>query len=405
MSTRSEVVSLRWRWLATAVFALLLLGGGYILLNPVWPYANRWLGLATAVTLYQLAWLWHNLDQNRQTESGRLLPTFGLGNAISIGRGLLLGLLAGFLFSPRPAGSLAWLPALLYTVAALADLVDGYAARRTNTTTKLGARLDITLDGQGMLIVIGLAVWYGLLPGWYLLLGLARYAWLAAIRLRERWGWPVYELPPSVHRRTLAGLQMGFLTVILWPILPPAGTQIAGWLMGGPLLLSFTRDWLIVIGRVDPTDPTYRRVRARLYQLFGRWLPFLLRLALAPAVPLWLWLRYGTLVPPDWVTLFTAWGIPGAAMVAGGTAVLTLIATLCLTLGILTRLATWPLFWALTCDVLTQGLDPANALLLAGGLYLLQFGPGRWPLWAREEAFFLGRAGRVAVKTVVKTAA
>jgi CDP-diacylglycerol---glycerol-3-phosphate 3-phosphatidyltransferase len=399
MSTRSEVVSLRWRWLATAVFALLLLEAGYVLLNPFWPYANRWLGLATAVTLYQLTWLWRNLDQNRQTESGHLLPTFGWGNAISIGRGLLLALLAGFLFSPRLPGAMAWLPALLYTVAALADIIDGYAARRTNTTTELGARLDITLDGQGMLIVIGLAVWYGLLPGWYLLLGLARYGWLVAIRLRERWGCPVHELPASVHRRTLAGLQMGFLTVILWPILPPAGTQIAGWLMGGPLLLSFTRDWLIVIGRIDPTDPTYRRVQARLYQLFGRWLPFLLRLALAPAVPLWLWLRYRTLAPPDWVTLFTLWGIPGAEMVAGGTAVLTLIATLCLTLGILTRLATWPLFWVLTCDVLTQGLDPANALLLAGGLYLLQFGPGRWPLWAREEVFFLGRAGRVAVKT------
>jgi CDP-diacylglycerol---glycerol-3-phosphate 3-phosphatidyltransferase len=390
---------LRWRWLATAVFALLLLGGGYTLLHPVWPYAGRWLGVATAVIGYQIAWLWHNLCHNRHSQSGALLPILGLGNTISIGRGLLLGLLAGFLFSPRPAGPLAWLPALLYTVAALADIIDGYAARRTHITTELGARLDIALDGQGLLIVIGLAVWYGLLPGWYLLLALARYGWLAGIWLRERWGWPVHNLPPSVHRRTLAGLQMGFLSVVLWPILPPAGTQVAGWLMGGPLLLSFTRDWLLVIGRINPTDPAYRRVQAALYRLFGRWLPFLLRLALGLTVPLWLWLCYGTLVPPDWVTLFIAWGIPGAAMVAGGTAVLTLVAALCLGLGILTRFATWPLFWALTADILAQGLYLTSALLLAGSLYSLQFGPGCWPLWAKEEAFFLGRAGRVAVKT------
>lgn len=399
MSIRSEVVLLRWRWLATAVFALLLLGGGYSLLVPVWPYPRRWLGLAAAVTLYQLIWLWGNLDQNRHTESGRLLPTFGLGNAISIGRGLLLALLAGFLFSPRPDGGWAWLPTLLYTVAALADIIDGYAARRTNTTTRLGARLDITLDGQGLLIVIGLAIWYGLLPGWYLLLALARYAWLAGIWLRERWDWPVHELPPSVHRRTLAGLQMGFLSVVLWPILPPAGTQIAGWLMGGPLLLSFTRDWLIVIGRIDPQTPTYRHLQAALYRLFGRWLPFLLRLALGLAIPAWFWLSHDALVPVDWVLLFASWGLPGAEMVAAGTAVLTLIAALFLSLGVVTRFATWPLFWAVAVDVLSRGLSPATGLLLAGGLYLLQFGPGRWPLWAREETIFTGRAGKVAVRT------
>jgi CDP-diacylglycerol---glycerol-3-phosphate 3-phosphatidyltransferase len=399
MSIRGEVVLLRWRWLATAVFALLLLGSGYSLLAPVWPYAGRWLGLATAVTLYQLTWLWRNLDQNRHTESGRLLPTFGLGNAISIGRGLLLALLAGFLFAPRPDGGWAWLPALLYTVAALADIVDGYAARRTNSTTHLGARLDITLDGQGLLIVIGLAVWYGLLPGWYLLLALARYAWLAGIWLRERWDWPVHELPASVHRRTLAGLQMGFLSVVLWPILPPAGTQIAGWLMGGPLLLSFTRDWLIVIGRINPTDHTYRRIQAMLYQLFGRRLPFLLRLSLGLAIPLWFWLSHDALIPVDWVLLFASWGIPGAEMVAAGTAVLTLSATLFLSLGVATRFATWPLFWAVAVDILSRGLSPATGLLLAAGLYLLQFGPGCWPLWAREEAFFTGRAGNVAVRT------
>jgi CDP-diacylglycerol---glycerol-3-phosphate 3-phosphatidyltransferase len=398
MSPANSLTALRRRWGVTAVCALLLLGGSYGLLNPIWPYAPRWLGLAAVVILTQLAWLWRNLGHNRHTQSGRLLPTFGLGNAISIGRGLLLGLLAGFLFLPRPAGVLAWLPALLYTAAALADIVDGYAARRTNTTTDLGARLDITLDGQGLLIVIGLAVWYGLLPGWYLLLALARYGWLAAIWLRERRGWPVYELPPSVHRRTLAGLQMGFLSVVLWPILPPAGTQVAGWLMGGPLLLSFVRDWLIVIGRINPDGAAYRQGQAALYQVFGRWLPFWLRLTMGGTLPLWGWLRYGSLLPAEWVNLFAGWGLPGAEMVAGGTAVLTLIAALCLSLGVLTRFATWPLFWALNADILTQGLDPVNALLLAGGLYLLQFGPGRWTLWAKEESFFLGRAGRVVVK-------
>jgi CDP-diacylglycerol---glycerol-3-phosphate 3-phosphatidyltransferase len=382
-----------------ALFALFLLLVGYNLLAPAWPYAVRWLSIATAVSLYQLGWLWHNLDHNRHSESGHLLPTFGLGNTISIGRGLLLALLAGFLFSPRPPGWLAWLPALLYTVAALADIVDGYAARRTNTTTHLGERLDITLDGQGLLIVIGLAIWYGLLPGWYLLLALARYLWLAALWLRQRWHWPIYELLPSIHRRTLAGLQMGFLSVVLWPILPPAGTQVAGWLMGGPLLLSFIRDWLLVIGRLDPADERYRRQQRALYRVFGRWLPLLLRLVLGITVPLWGWLQYGRLVPAEWVALFAGWGLPGAEMVVGGTAVLTLIAALCLSLGLLTRFATWPLFLALTADILTQGLNPANSLLLAGGLYLLQFGPGCCSLWAKEETFFLGRAGRVAVKS------
>ena len=389
--------ALRWRWAATAVFALFLIITGYTLLQPVWPYAQQWLWLTTAVIAYQLAWLWHQLPHNRHSENGRLLPIFGLGNTISIGRGLLLGLLAGFLFVPRPDGGWAWLPALLYTIAALADIVDGYAARRTNTTTQLGARLDITLDGQGLLIVIGLAIWYGLLPGWYILLALARYAWLAAIWLRQRWDWPVHELPPSVHRRTLAGLQMGFLSVILWPILPADGTQIAGWVMGGPLLLSFTRDWLIVIGWLEPTSPSYRQAQRQLYRLFGRWLPLLLRLLLGLLV-LWWGSHYVSLLSGEWVDLLAQWGLPAGDGLVLITAVFTFVATLFITGGILTRFATWPLLLAIAGDISIQGVGLTNGFLLAAALYLLQFGPGLYPLWAKEETFFVGRAGRVAVK-------
>ena len=38
---------------------------------------------------------------------------------------------------------------------------------------------------------------------------------LAGLWLRKRRGAPIYDLPPSVNRRVIAGLQMGFLAVIL----------------------------------------------------------------------------------------------------------------------------------------------------------------------------------------------
>ncbi|NJN55524.1 MAG: CDP-alcohol phosphatidyltransferase family protein [Anaerolineae bacterium] len=164
----------RWWWV-TAVYGFTILIF-YVVWLRVWSCcAGRWV-VVTAVTASYCLWVvWRHLPENHRPGESVLLPRFGWGNRLTLLRGLCISLIAGFLFSPWPAGWVGWLPAILYTIADVADYLDGYAARITNHATRLGERLDMEFDGLGLAVVTLLAVWMGQLPGWYLLIGLARY--------------------------------------------------------------------------------------------------------------------------------------------------------------------------------------------------------------------------------------
>ena len=223
--------------------AVALLGGvaialGYLLLEGAWEpvYAGRWMLLTLSVLLILLRTLWVHLGENHRPAVPELLPTLGIANLISLLRGLLLAMLAGFLFSPWPPGRLALLPGALYTAAVALDYADGFAARLTNCPTVLGSTLDITLDGLGTLIAPLVAVWYGQLPVWYLLVSAARYLFLFGIWLRRRLGMPLRDLPPSAVRRALAGVQFGFISAVLWPVFKPPATWIGATIFMLPFL-------------------------------------------------------------------------------------------------------------------------------------------------------------------------
>jgi hypothetical protein len=113
-------------------------------------YTLRWLALAVGVSIYLLNLLWQCLPFNYRAEEKLLLPYLGPGNVLTLARGILLAALAGFLFSPLPPRELAWLPGLIYTLAAIADQFDGYLARRSNQVTQLGEMLDLSLDGLSL---------------------------------------------------------------------------------------------------------------------------------------------------------------------------------------------------------------------------------------------------------------
>jgi phosphatidylglycerophosphate synthase len=169
------------------------------------PYPWRWLFMFGLALAYLLWVLWRGLPANHRPGENDLLPTLGLGNFFSNSRGFILVLFCGFLFSPWPdSGWKVWLPGLLYTLAALPDFVDGAAARLTNHVTKLGETLDISIDSLGVLGVSMLSVQYGQAPWWYIFVGLARYIFLGGIWLRQKLNLPVYNLPYSVRRRSLA---------------------------------------------------------------------------------------------------------------------------------------------------------------------------------------------------------
>jgi CDP-diacylglycerol--glycerol-3-phosphate 3-phosphatidyltransferase len=157
-------------------------------------------------------------------------------------RALLIAIVAGFLGTPAVAA-----PA--YSAAAILDSVDGRLARARKRETRLGSKLDMEVDAAGILVASVSGVVLGKLPLAYVAIGLARYVFVLGIDLRVRAGKSVRELDPSRLRRLLAGFQMGFLAVALWPQIPESVTRAAAIPFGAATLAIFLRDWLYVSQR------------------------------------------------------------------------------------------------------------------------------------------------------------
>ena len=94
--------------------------------------------------LYVLRHCSRRLSLNYEELSGKHFPQLGTGNRITLFRGLLVAATAGFLGSNQSElNTLAlFLPAIFYTVAAIADALDGYIARVTKQTTKYTAGIE-----------------------------------------------------------------------------------------------------------------------------------------------------------------------------------------------------------------------------------------------------------------------
>ncbi len=388
----APLTQLRRRWWGYAGLCSVLLALGYALLHSRWQtgYALRWAGLAAAVLAYQLGILWRGLPANHRAGETTLLPTFGAGNMLTMLRGVGIAFVAGFLFLPRPPGWLAWTPAILYALASIADYLDGYVARKTNHATALGSTLDVEFDSMGMLITVALAVHYGLLPGWYLLLGLSRYLFVWGIWWRKRRGRPVYDLPPSTQRRNIAGAFMGFMSVMLWPIIHPPGSTLAGFAFGLPFVLSFTRDWLVVSGQLDPAAHGYRRVMGWIDSA-TRWLPVILRVAVAVAAASLLRTVFAGNV--DWPAAFGwptgIWPRQTATILIA----ILIIGTFMVLLGIIGRLGAVLLIFPAAAQLLNTTLFWDNSLLLSSAIFLILLGSGPFALWRPDDVPFAGRPG------------
>lgn len=382
----------RWRWV-TAVYLTTLLAFFLLLQNTQPSMAASWLALASATAVYCLWVVWRHLSENHRQGETAVLPRFGWGNRLTILRGLLISMVAGFLLSPWPGGWLAWLPALLYTTADIADYLDGYAARKTNHATRLGERLDMEFDGLGMLLVSLLAVWFAQLPAWYLLIGLARYFFVFGLWLRQKRHLANHAMPHSWHRRIFAGLQMGFMSVVLWPIVPPAAATISGTIFALATSASFLRDWLVVIGWLDTQTDFYIRWQRRLYRLFAVTLPPVFRLIFVGCAAGLIAQTAVPWQPTGWISLFSSWHLPWPALLASLWAVIGLTATGMITLGAMGRLMSLIVVFPVGFDMVVNGANGLNGAALACAILILLLGTGAFSLWRPEERFMVRRAG------------
>ncbi|WP_259472091.1 CDP-alcohol phosphatidyltransferase family protein [Streptomyces shenzhenensis] len=183
------------------------------------------------------------------------LRSFGPANRVTLGRATLVGgvtaLVADSFDSAPPLTLLVGLTA----VALLLDGVDGKVARRTGTSTALGARFDMEVDAF-LILVLSVYVSTRLGP-WVLLIGCMRYVFVAAARVAP---WLNAPLPPSFARKTVAALQGVCLLLAGAQLLPLAADFAVVLLSLGSLVWSFGRDvlWLWRTARLtvpDAPDP------------------------------------------------------------------------------------------------------------------------------------------------------
>lgn len=307
---------------------------------------------------------------NRASDTSPLYPTLGRANLLTLSRGWLIAATGGFLPIPEVLvthATLLWIAAALYSVAAIFDRVDGYIARRSGQTTLLGARLDTVFDALGLLVAPVLALQHGKIHASYLLVSIAYYLFVMGVKTREKNNRPVYPLPPSQLRRSLAGFQMAYVAVVLWPPFKAEITVLAGFGFMIPLLAGFLLDWLVVSGRRQPTHGT-DGVFATLHLFTRQWLlPALRVLIVIPAAVLMM----RSEVPDLW----------SSAGVLG----LFILALLMMTLGMAGRAGASLLLMLLawTNPVPVSSLPLLVCLFAAIAILLL--GCGRFSLWQADD--------------------
>lgn len=242
---------LRAEWLLIAASFLLVTVALAALARPVLGArtALAWTVGTGAVGAFELWFLYASLRRNRHPDSGAPARTLGIANALTLCRGWLIAAVGGFAFVD-PTATIVWLPAGAYGLSAVLDQLDGVLARTVGRRTELGASLDLAFDTLGFLVAPVVAVLWGQLPVWYLSLSAARYLFRAGVATRRLRSLPVYDLPASVVRRPLAGLQMAFISVALTPLLPTATIRVLAVTALVPSLLVFLRDYLAVAGHL-----------------------------------------------------------------------------------------------------------------------------------------------------------
>ena len=371
----------RQAWLAAALLfcpwlATLYLCSPLVQLHPI-AIVSLLPGLITAMYL-QLRLVTLLGGNHRCGEADRPFPTLGAATWITLLRTSAVVALAGFLpmaVLPVPVlpPALTWAPGLIYLGISLADLLDGFVARRQQRQTELGQRLDIETDAAGLLIALLVAISFDRLPAFTLLVGLAYYLFLFGIWRRQQRHLPLNALQSRPYARIIAGFQMGLAALALLPLFNPPFTSIAAVLVMTPLLVGFGRDWLVVSCRLridgnqrTALDHWAGRVLIRFLPLVLR--PLLLACGIVTLVqgaaflphPLWLW-------APSLCILLAGVGWLGR----GAALLLTLL---------------------LSCSLTPFGTGLPVVVLFSIAATLMLTGTGPLSLWSPEEGILYRRS-------------
>ena len=259
MDNRFKKPAIYYQWWMALAGGMVLVAVAVAVISRGLPTISlfRWSLQASLIVIYILYILQRNLTLNRQGPAGPLNTTLGAASWITLARGGLIALLAGFWLQPWPGRVngpewSAWLPGMIYIAAVLGDALDGRVARQTDNQTLLGEYLDTRIDALGILVASLVAMGYGQLPVFYISAGLAWYLLRLAVWLRKKSGRTCGEVKPRKSACWMAGLQMAFLGLVLLPLLSPPITHVAAVLILLPFLAGFLLDWQMVCRHENP---------------------------------------------------------------------------------------------------------------------------------------------------------
>jgi CDP-diacylglycerol--glycerol-3-phosphate 3-phosphatidyltransferase len=173
----------------------------------------------------------------------------GRGDYVSLLRAALLAYVAGFV-AVRPNGAERYLALTAFVTASLLDTVDGAVARRYGGP-RLGDGLDVEVDAMGILVGSAVGIAHGWLPGVYIAVGLARYVFVAGLRIRKAVGASVSEISRSYVRNLLSALQTAVIALGIAPVVSGSVATTVAYGVMIPFLVWFLRDWLVVCGRYN----------------------------------------------------------------------------------------------------------------------------------------------------------
>jgi CDP-diacylglycerol--glycerol-3-phosphate 3-phosphatidyltransferase len=359
-----------------ALLACAALLAGAILLSLVegFTFAAQW--FVTSSVFAAFVWLqcWRRRALNRAASGTVVYSTLGWANRLTLFRGVLIAACGGFLLSEPSVLAIGWICAPLYSIAALLDRLDGYVARRSHQTTLLGVEFDTAVDALGMLVAPLLALGLGKIHWTYLCVSAAYYVFQLGLSWRKRQGLAVYPLAPNKLRRALAGFQMGFIAVVLWPPFLAPMTLVIGIAFMVPVLLGFCVDWLAVSGKIRPQSPTTAGIFGNIALFSTTYFQPALRLLLL--VALFMFSQFSDLaVPSRSSDLWSATGLNYALAICAAMVVL----------GLGGRIGALIMLGLLAWYFPAASLDNAMGAVIVSAVWILLLGCGRFSLWQNDD--------------------
>ncbi|PLX75681.1 MAG: CDP-alcohol phosphatidyltransferase [Azoarcus sp.] len=184
----------------------------------------------------------------------RLQQSLGAANRVTLLRGCLVAIIAGAAWFPDALAANALPLAILSTAALALDGLDGWVARRSNSTSAFGARFDMELDAF-FILALSFAVWQLDKAGaWVLAIGAMRYVFVLAMHPLP---WLGAALPDSFRRKVVCVWQVGSLLVCLLPAVSATAATAILLVSLTTLSISFALDigWLFQHARRSGASP------------------------------------------------------------------------------------------------------------------------------------------------------